>query len=407
MNYDFDTPIDRRGTSSVKWDNLDKSFGVDDILPMWVADMDFSCPKAIMDSIERRNSHGVFGYTTRPESLHESVVNWMKTRHEWDIKKEWLLYSPGVVTSLNLATMFFTEPGDSIIIQSPVYPPFYAAVENHDRIVASNSLVEKDGSYSIDFEDLEKKMADGCKTMILCSPHNPVGRVWTRDELERIGALCEKYGVLLVSDEIHSDLIYPEYRHISIATISKYVEQNSITCIAPSKTFNIPGLSLSAVIIPNPELRARFQRAIDSVGISMSNVFGITAMEAAYTHGEEWLDSLIPYLKGNLIYLLEFFDRYIPEIKVVRPQGTYLVWLDCRGLNMDGETLHRFIAQEAGVGLVKGVDFGSEGEGFMRMNIACPRPTLEEGLERIHKAVKKWRVANQRYPRDKYGEAGR
>ncbi len=391
MNYDFDNPIDRKNTNSVKWDNLDKSFGVDDILPMWVADMDFSCPKPLIESIEKRNRHGIFGYTNRPESLHESIVNWMRERHSWDIRKEWILYSPGVVTSLNLATMAFTQPGDSIIIQCPVYPPFFSAIENHGRTIVINPLMEKDGYYSIDFGDLEEKMASQCKAMILCNPHNPVGRVWTRDELERLVQLCETYGVFIISDDIHSDLIYPEYEHISIATTSKYIEQNSITCIAPSKTFNMPGLSISAVIIPNPELRAQFQKSIDKIGIGMSNVFGITAMEAAYTHGGQWLDSLISYLKGNLLYLIEFFEEYIPEIKVTRPEGTYLVWLDCRALKMDGDSLFKFFAQEARVGLNKGTIFGPGGEGHLRMNIACPRSTLEEGLRRMERAVKAWR----------------
>jgi len=394
MVYDFDKVIERRNTHSVKWDNLDKSFGAEDILPMWVADMDFASPKPILESIEKRSKHGIFGYTTRPESLHESIINWVKKRHGWDIKKEWIVYSPGVVTSLNLAVMSFTQPGDSVIIQSPVYPPFFSVVKNNDRTLALNPLIENSGYYTIDFEDLEKHMASGCKMMILCSPHNPVGRVWTRSELERIAKLCEEYQVLLVSDEIHSDLILPGNNHIPIATVSEYIKQNSITCIAPSKTFNIPGLTTSAVIIPNPKLRIAFLKTINRIGIAMSNIFGIVATEAAYTHGEPWLEDLLKYLDGNIDYLIKYIKTNIPEIKVTKPQGTYLVWLDCRALNMDGKTLHRFMIEQGKIGLNNGLDFGPGGEGFLRINIACPRATLEEGLKRINKAVEKWRNLN-------------
>lgn len=391
MVYDFDKVIERRNTHSVKWDNLDKSFGADDILPMWVADMDFPCPQPILDSIEKRNKHGILGYTTRPESLHESIINWMKKRHGWNIKKEWLVYSPGVVTSLNLAVMTFTRPGDSVIIQSPVYPPFFSVVKNNDRIIALNPLIEESGNYSIDFESLEKEMAAGSKMMILCSPHNPVGRVWTKSELDKLAQLCEKYGVLMVSDEIHSDLILPGNKHIPIATVSEYMKQNSITCIAPSKTFNIPGLTTSVAIIPNPKLRLKFLKTINRIGIGMSNIFGIVATEAAYTHGEPWLEELIKYLAGNVNYLLEYFNTNIPEIKVTKPQGTYLVWLDCRALNMDGKRLHRFMIKQGKIGLNNGLDFGPGGEGFLRINVACPRATLVEGLKRINKAVEIWR----------------
>lgn len=391
MVYDFDKVIERRNTHSVKWDNLDKSFGADDILPMWVADMDFPCPQPILDSIEKRNKHGILGYTTRPESLHESIINWMKKRHGWNIKKEWLVYSPGVVTSLNLSVMSFTRPGDSVIIQSPVYPPFFSVVKNNDRIIALNPLIEESGNYSINFESLEKEMAAGSKMMILCSPHNPVGRVWTKSELDKLAQLCEKYGVLMVSDEIHSDLILPGNKHIPIATVSEYMKQNSITCIAPSKTFNIPGLTTSVAIIPNPKLRLKFLKTINRIGIGMSNIFGIVATEAAYTHGEPWLEELIKYLDDNVNYLLEYFNTNIPEIKVTKPQGTYLVWLDCRALNMDGKSLHRFMIEQGKIGLNNGLDFGPGGEGFLRINVACPRATLVEGLKRINKAVEIWR----------------
>lgn len=389
MNSYFDKLVDRRNTHSVKWDSVKKVFGTEDILPMWVADMDFVTLPEIIESIQHRAAHGIFGYTTVPDELNNAIVNWMSKKHGWNIRKEWLVYTPGVVASLNLSVSALTSPEDSVIIQPPVYPPFLSVARNHDRHTVMSQLIFKGNQYYMDFEDLENKMASGAKMMILCSPHNPVGRVWTRDELNKLIELCLKYNVLLVSDEIHSDLIYPSYKHIPIASLSKDLTQHSVTCISPSKTFNIPGLMLSAAIIPNDKLRQKFRALINRFAISSVNILGMVAAQAAYTHGHKWLSELINYLKGNLEYLKSFIHDHIPQIEIVEPQGTYLVWLNFNKLGMDAKQLNDFMVNRARIGLNNGVDFGPGGEGFMRMNIACPRRTLIEGLNRLKTAIEK------------------
>jgi len=388
MNSKFDTQIDRRNTHCVKWDSTKKQFGRDDIIPMWVADMDFATLPEVVNSIKERADHGIFGYTIRPDDLDNAIVNWVSKKHGWNINKDWIVYTPGVVTALNLSVFALTQPEDSIIIQPPVYPPFLYLAKNQNRTMLINQLINDNNHYYMDFEDLEKKMASGAKMMVLCSPHNPVGRVWSREELSKVIELCLKYNVLLISDEIHSDLIYPSYNHIPIASLSKEIEQHSVTCIAPSKTFNVPGLMLSATIIPNEELRKKLYKVINQFAIGSTNIFGMVAAQAAYTHGEKWLTQLIEYLNGNLDYLKSYIGEHIPEIKIVEPQGTYLVWVDCRGLGMEPHALNDFMLNQARIRLNNGADFGPGGEGFMRMNIACPRSTLEEALNRLRKAIK-------------------
>lgn len=383
MKYNFDKYIDRKNTNSTKWDYNSFFFGREDVLPMWVADMDFESPPEVREAMLRSVEHGIYGYFQRSDGYYRSIINWLYKRHRWRIDREWIVSTPGVVTALNIAIITYTSPGDKVLIQTPVYPPFYNVVRNNGRQLVTNSLKEEDGRYTMDFDDLETKMRDDVKMMILCSPHNPVGRVWNREELEKVCNLCYKYGVLLVSDEIHSDIVYDGYEHRPIATICSEMLDNSITCIAPSKTFNIAGLEESTIIIPNENLRRKFQNTIKKIGIGGGNIFGVTALEAAYTYGEQWLDELLAYLQGNLDYLNDSLKRNKSGVKFYMPEGTYLVWLDFRSTGLLGDELSRFIIDEAKLGLNDGRDFGEEGNGFMRMNIACPRAILREGIDRL------------------------
>lgn len=387
MKYNFDKSVNRMGTSSVKWDYLDKVFGNKDVLPLWVADMDFEVPQPVTDAIVKRAQHGVYGYTDRPDSFYASISQWMKKRHGWHIDNEWITVCPGVVPALCFSVLSFTEPGDKVLLQSPVYHPFFSAIEDNGRIFVNNQLRQENGRYEIDFEDLEAKLGSGVKAMILCSPHNPVGRVWSREELKRVGELCARYEVIIISDEIHSDLVYSGSTHTPTASISEELAKRTVTCIAPSKTFNIAGLSTSAVIIPDKAMRDKFRNILKRLGIEMSNLFGITALEAAYNDGEEWLDQVLEYLDGNLDYMVDYFSTRIPQIKVSKPQGTYLAWLDCRELGMNQKDLVDFFINKARVGLNDGIAFGPGSEGFMRMNVACPRSLLAEALKRIEQAV--------------------
>ncbi len=388
MKYNFDKSIDRLGTSSVKWDYLNRVFGNSDVLPMWVADMDFEVPQPVIDAVVKRAQHGIYGYTEKPDSFYSSIASWLEKRHGWHISKDWISVCPGVVPAISLSVLSFTEPGDKVLVQTPVYYPFFSSIESNDRIIVNNQLKQENGKYFIDFEDLESKLGRGVTAMILCSPHNPVGRVWSREELGKVGELCLKHNVLLISDEIHSDLVYAGNLHIPIASISEELAQRTVTCIAPSKTFNIAGLATSIAIMQNEDLRKKFNDTIKCLGIEMSNLFGITALEAAYTNGYEWLDQLLAYLEGNVDLLMDYFESNIPGIKVSRPEGTYLIWLDCRELGMNQKDLVSFFINKAHVGLNDGAVFGAGGEGFMRMNIACPRSLLAETLNRIEQAVK-------------------
>lgn len=387
MKYDFDKIIERRGTNSLKWDYLDRVFKNTDVIPMWVADMDFTAPQPVIDAIEKRAKHGVYGYTEKPSSFYHSASEWLKKRHGWDIKTEWITVCPGVVPALNFCILALTGPGDRVLLQSPVYPPFFASIKNNERIPVDNPLRIQNDKYVMDFEDLEKKLSEGVKLMLLCSPHNPVGRVWNAEELLKVGELCRKYEVVIVSDEIHSDLVFSAYRHIPLASLSEELAQRTITCIAPSKTFNIAGLGVSMTITSNARIKEIIDRYINRMGIGMTNLFGITASEAAYSQGEEWLDQVLTYLEGNLDFFEDFINTSLPQIKFLRPEGTYLVWLDCRGLGLKQKDLVDFFINKARVGLNDGSPFGLAEEGFMRMNIACSRSLLEEGLERIKKAV--------------------
>jgi cystathionine beta-lyase len=387
-NYDFDKIIDRYHTSCLKWDFNQRTFGREDILPMWVADMDFPAPEAVVEALVNRAKHGIYGYSDGMEGYYGVLIDWMKERHGWEIQRDWISFSPGIVPALNELVRSLTKPGDKILVQLPVYPPFFQAVKNHGRELVSSQLILEKGRYTMDFTDLEEKFFSGVKIMILCNPHNPVGRVWERVELERLGQLCLTHGVLVISDEIHSDLIYKGYRHIPFASLSQESALQSIVCTAPSKTFNLAGLQTSNLIIPNTKYRLAFRAALNLTGIHYPNVFGMTAMEAAYRHGRDWLDQLLDYLSGNLRFLNSFLDRELPQITAIQPEGTYLVWLDFSALGMTPKALQNFLVHKAGVGLSPGYLFGPGGEGFARLNIACARSVLEEGLQRIKTAVK-------------------
>jgi Bifunctional PLP-dependent enzyme with beta-cystathionase and maltose regulon repressor activities len=386
MANDFDVVVNRRGTNSEKWDNTEQLFGSNDVLPMWVADMDFLSPVPVIEAVRKRAEHGVYGYTFRPDSLYESIINWVKTRHGWDIKREWISFTPGVVPAINLAVMAFTNPGDGIIIQTPVYHPFFDAVEKNGRRLVENRLKVENGRYVMDVDSLERSIDSSVKMLILCSPHNPVGRVWEREEFKRVGEICLKNNIIIVSDEIHSDIVYGNSKHIPAASVSDELGDITITCMAPSKTFNIAGLSSSFVVIPNKKLRDGFESMAGRIGMESGNLFGITAMEAAYSEGRDWLDGLLKYLEGNANYVVDYLEERIPKIRVIKPQATYLAWLDFREYNLTQKDLNGLLCK-SGVGLSSGTAFGRAGEGFMRLNFGCPRPILEEGMKRIESAA--------------------
>ena len=395
MKYDFDRVVDRKGTASMKWDTVSSLFGEEDILPMWVADMDFPSAKPVTDAIIERAGHQVFGYTLPEKSVIGAIVDRVQQKYGWDISPEWIVFTPGVIPSIHAAVRAFTHPGDDIIIQGPVYYPFWSALHDCGCQVANNQLKLLDRHYEIDYNDLKSKFApkDGmsptasrARMMILCSPHNPVGRVWTRDELVQMGEIVIERGALMLSDEIHCELLFKGAKHTPFSSISREFEQHSMVCMAPSKTFNLAGLNASIIIIPNEGLRLRFNAARHGI-VTRVNLFGLTAMEAAYRYGDEWLGQLLEYLQGNLDYLRAYFQQKISKIEVIKPEGTYLVWLDCRKLGLCDAELRSFMRKKARVGLDDGYLFGPAGAGFQRINIACPRSTLAEALERIENAV--------------------
>ncbi|MBO8156728.1 MAG: putative C-S lyase [Bacillaceae bacterium] len=387
MNY-FQEMIDRTGTRSVKWDLRDQLFKRSDVLPMWVADMDFYTADAVREAIIKRAEHNLYGYTTTDEKVNEAVQLWLEKRHGWHINSKWITFSPGVVTSLHILVQTLTEEQDQVMIQTPVYPPFYSVVTNHNRTLVKNPLKFVNGRYEIDFEDFEEKLKNGVRMFILCSPHNPVGRVWTRDELKKMAELCIQYDVIMVSDEIHGDLIYEGYKHTPVATLSEEIEKHTITLMSPSKTFNLAGLQASYVITANEERKKQIDQGFTRQGLKMLNTFGIIAMEAAYLHGEHWLDDLLKVLEDHKNYAMDIFKQTTDLMEVIQPEGTYLLWLDCRKLNMTQEELKQFMIEKARVGLNDGSTFGEEGNGFMRMNIACPKQRVEEGTKRIVRALK-------------------
>ncbi|MGD8604714.1 MAG: MalY/PatB family protein [Anaerolineales bacterium] len=400
MKFNFDKEINRHGTNSVKWEfrqgeeelmaieHTDIFFGPDRTLPMWVADMDFKCPPAVVEAVTARAEHGIYGYSAPTDGFFEAAIDWMARRRGWEISKDWIVITPGVVPALNMLVRTFVDPSEKILIQPPVYYPFSMAVENNQRRVARNPLILEDGQYRMDFDGLEQLCRDPqVKMAILCHPHNPVGRVWTEYELRKFGQICLDNDVLVVSDEIHGDLVYSGVNFTPFASLSPEFEQHSITCTAPSKTFNLAGLHTSTIIVPNQEHRRKFMLTLRNSGLFGAGPFGLVAMEAAYTQGEAWLDQLLEYIEGNLNYLTECVSEKIPQLSVIQPQGTYLVWLDCRKLGLDKMALRSLMLKEAKVYLDEGFIFGPEGEGFERINIACPRAIVVEALDRIRSAV--------------------
>jgi cysteine-S-conjugate beta-lyase len=388
MKYDFDKIIERRGTDSVKYDILQSLYGTDDIIPMWVADMDFEVPGFIREAVIQRAGHQVYGYTIRPRRFYETIAGWLLARHGWEVNPGHIDFSPGVVPALVLSVLGFTEPGDKVLVQSPVYFPFFSSIESHNRELVNNQLVDEQGIYSIDFRELEQQFSTGVKMMMFCHPHNPVGRAWTRQELTRLAELAVKYDVLILSDEIHSDLLLFGHQHIPLASLDKEIAARTITCIAPSKTFNLAGLHTSALVIENPELKRRYEKILEDIHVGGGNLFGFVALEAAYIHGAEWLAQLLAYLEGNYNLLKEFMERELPFTRVSPLEATYLAWLNFESLGLDDKALMKFMIDKAKIGFVDGPRFGAGGSNYLRMNIATPKAVLERALEQISGAIK-------------------
>ncbi len=384
--YNFDEVISREGTNSIKYDARERYFQNGQVIPLWVADTDFRTPDFISGAIKKRAEHEIYGYSFQSDSYFDAITGWMQRRHNWEIKREWISFSPGVVAGIAFAIETFTKAGDGVIVQPPVYFPFFDVVKGTKRKLIENPLKLENNRYTFDFEDLISKIDGDTKLLLLCNPQNPGGMVWTRRELEELSGICLEKGITVVSDEIHSDLIFNNHCHIPYATLSPEAAKNSVICMAPSKTFNVAGLASSVVIIPDKQKHARYERTLSIGHFGMGNLFGAAAMEAAYTYGDKWLEQLLDYLWKNYLFLEEFFSSYLPRVKVMQPEATYLVWLDFRAYGMNDSQLNKFIIERAGVGLNNGARFGTGGEGWMRLNIGCPRSILTEGLNRLKEA---------------------
>lgn len=386
MKYDFDEIIPRRHTNSYKWDGATDC----DLLPLWVADMDFRTAPAITEALRQRVEHGIFGYTRVPDEYYETVTAWFRRRHGWDLRREWMIYTSGVVPAISAIIKALTGPGDKVLVQTPVYNCFFSSIRNNGCEVASSPLVYEDRTYRMDLEDLERKASDEkTKVMLLCNPHNPAGRVWTREELTAVGEICIRHGVTVVSDEIHCELVYSGHRHIPFASISEDFLRHSVTCVSPSKAFNIAGLQIANIIAPDETMRRRIDKAININEVCDVNPFGVIATMAAYNEGEEWLGQLLDYLWQNYLFLVEFCRTQLPDFPVARLEGTYLAWMDCRALGIESEKLEQLLVGEAKLWLNAGTMYGAEGEGFMRWNLACPRSVLEQALVRFKAFVEK------------------
>ena len=386
MRYNFDAIISREGTDCYKYDGREHVFGRADVIPVWVADMDFAVMPEITEAMRRRLEHPIYGYTFRPEGFFDSVVQWVKRRNGWNIRREWIDFTPGVVPGFAFGIRAFTKEGEGVLIQPPVYHPFAGVTRDNGRTVVDNPLKEVDGRYEIDFADLDRKLS-GAKVFLMCNPHNPTGRVFTKGELMEIGKLCVKHDVVILADEIHSDIIQPPHKHIHIASLSEEFAARTVTYIAPSKTFNLAALSTAVSITSNKELFQRLHREYDTLHIGGGNVFGNIALETAYTHGDRWLDQMNAYIGGNMDYVIRFLGEKIPSVKCVKPEGTYMMWLDFRAWNKPHKEIVRFLIDRAGLGFNEGSMFGAGGEGFMRMNVATQRATVERAMNQLYEAI--------------------
>lgn len=386
--WNFDEVINREDSSCIKYDLRKEVFGRADVIPMWVADMDFRTPSFITEALAGRLKHEILGYSYRPDAYFNSFIRWIADRHGWDVRREWIEFSPGVVPALNMCTLAYTEPGDEIIIQPPVYPPFHGAVTDHGRKLVFNNLLENQEGWVMDYEGLRRIITPATRMLILSNPHNPVGRAWRREELEALADICHEKGIVILSDEIHSDLVLPGHSHIPLASVSEKAASITVTCMAPSKTFNLAGLSTSSMIISDQELMGKYRRTLVGLHLHLGNIFGNVASEAAYTNGHEWLAEMIDYLQGNVDLVVDFCREHLPLVKPVKPEATYMIWLDCRAMGLDGAGLQKFFVEKAGVGMNEGSRFGPGGEGFMRMNLACPRAVVEKALRQIERAMK-------------------
>lgn len=379
MKYDFDKTIDRRATNSYKWDSAPEG-----VLPMWVADMDFRTAPAIIDALQKRVAHGIFGYTRVPDAYYDAVTSWFSRRHGWDIDREWIIYTSGVVPAVSAVIKALTVPGDKVIVQTPVYNCFFSSIRNNGCEIVSNPLRRTADTYEMDFDALERCAADPrAKVMLLCNPHNPAGRVWTPDELTRLGNICLRNGVTVVADEIHCELVYQGFKYTPFASLSDAFLRRSVTCVSPSKAFNIAGLQIANIVAFDNDLRSRIDKAININEVCDVNPFGVAATIAAYNEGEEWLNQLVDYLHGNYEAMAEFCRRELPEFPITRLEGTYLVWMDCSSLGMLSDALEHALLDDARLWLNAGTMYGAEGEGYMRWNIACPRSVMLDGLNRF------------------------
>ena len=389
MQYNFDEIIDRRNTDAIKVERCKTLFGTEDVLPLWVADMDFRTPDFIISAIQKRLEHPILGYTKSPENFYSSTINWITSHHNWNIERDWVDFLPGIVPGLSFAVQSLTAPGDEVIVQPPVYYPFFHVIEKNNRVLIQNPLKEEDGKFVMDLDDLEKKFSTKTKLFILCNPHNPGGRVWTKEELQQFAAVCEKHQVTIISDEIHADMVLPgNTRHTPFATVSEWAKNNTVTFMAPSKVFNMPGLISSVYIIPNAELRNRFARFLEASEMNNGNMFAYMAAVAAYENGEEWRKQMLDYVKANVDYIADFLKNNIPQIKPMIPEASFLVWLDCKDLGMETDELHKFFSLKAGLGLNKGTIFGTGGEYHLRLNVACSKKVLEKAMKQLQEAVR-------------------
>jgi len=387
MNYNFDEIIDRRNTNAVKLERCKALFGTEDVLPLWVADMDFRTPDFVLEAIQQRLEHPILGYTMPPRNFFDLFIAWIKEHHQWELSKNQVGFVPGIVPALAFAVQCFTSPGDEVIVQPPVYYPFFNVIQNNDRKLVYNQLKESNGKFEMDFEDLEQKITPGTKMLILCNPHNPGGRAWSLDTLKRLDELCAKHKILVISDEIHADMILPGNKHVPFATVSETAAVNSVTFMAPSKVFNMPGIISSFYIIPNQEHKNKFAGYLEALEVNAGNIFAYHTTVACYEKGEDWRIAMLDYVQGNIDYVVNYLKEHLPQIKPMIPDASFLLWLDCEQLGMESDELHQFFVQKAGLGLNKGTIFGPGGEYHLRMNVACPRKVLEQAMTQLKNAL--------------------